>query len=222
MISVRHLSLRPWVTDVSFDVAAGEVFGLLGANGAGKTTTVECLLGLRRFGMGELSIAGAPAGSIAARAATGAVLQATALQDKVTPIEALRMYAAFHARPLGIEALLARFGLTDKRVAAYDTLSGGQKQRLHLALAFVGDPRVLVLDEPAAGLDIAARRTLHDDIAAAKAEGRAVLLTTHDMDEARSLCDRVAVLAKGEMVATGAPRDLALETLILNDLSGDA
>lgn len=215
MISVRHLSLRPWVQDVSFDVAAGEVFGLLGANGAGKTTTVECLLGLRRFGEGELTIAGEAAGSVAARATTGAVLQATALQDKVTPREALALYAAFHARPLGADALLKRFGLTDKRDAAYETLSGGQKQRLHLALSFIGDPLALVLDEPTAGLDVAARRTLHDDIRAAKAEGRAVLITTHDMDEARSLCDRVAVMAGGRIVAAGVPAALALEDLIL-------
>jgi ABC-2 type transport system ATP-binding protein len=215
MISIRHLSLRPWVQDVSFDVAAGEVFGLLGANGAGKTTTVECLLGLRRFGEGRLTVAGEATGSVAARAATGAVLQATALQDKVTPREALALYAAFHARPLGVETLLTRFGLTQKRDAAYETLSGGQKQRLQLALAFIGDPKVLVLDEPTAGLDVAARRALHEDIAAAKAEGRAVLITTHDMDEARALCDRVAVMAGGRIVATGLPGALALEHLIL-------
>lgn len=215
MISVQHLSLRPWVQDVSFDVAAGEVFGLLGANGAGKTTTAECLLGLRRFREGALTIAGAPAGSVAARAATGAVLQATALQDKVTPAEALAMYAAFHKKPLGVETLLTRFGLTEKRNAAYETLSGGQKQRLQLALSFIGDPRVLVLDEPTAGLDVAARRTLHDDIRAARGEGRAVLITTHDMDEARSLCDSVAVMAGGRIIATGAPTALALEHLIL-------
>ncbi len=197
------------VRDVSFEVVGGEVFGLLGANGAGKTTVVECVLGLARADAGTITIGGEAAGSIAARAKVGAVLQATGLQDKITPREALATYSnlSFPGKR-DSNFLLQRFGLTQKADAHYDTLSGGQKQRLALALAFLGDPRLLVLDEPTAGLDEAARAALHADIRAARAEGRAVLLTTHDRTEARALCDRVAMMEAGVIVKQGAPGDL--------------
>jgi ABC-2 type transport system ATP-binding protein len=147
------------------------------------------------------------------------VLQATGLQDKITPREALDLFAAFHAAPLKTDVLLARFGLAEKAHAAFETLSGGQKQRLALALAFVGDPQVLLLDEPTAGLDPQMRREVQDHIRAMKDNGRAVLLATHDMEEAERLCDRVAVIARGLIVATGAPRALmaggSLEDVIL-------
>ena len=197
------------VRDVSFDVAGGEVFGLLGPNGAGKTSVVECILGLTRADGGTITIGGDAAGSIAARAMTGAVLQATGLQDKITPREALATYANLSfPRKRESSFLLDRFGLTEKADAYYETLSGGQKQRLALALAFLGDPRLLVLDEPTTGLDVAARATLHADIRAARGEGRAILLTTHDMAEARELCDRVAVMAQGAIVKAGAAGDV--------------
>jgi ABC-2 type transport system ATP-binding protein len=196
------------VRGVSFDIAGGEVLGLLGPNGAGKTTVVECALGLTHPDAGSVTIGGAPAGSIAARAMTGVVLQATGLQDKITPHEALRAYGSFYPDPDKTEALLGRFGLNDKADAYYDTLSGGQKQRLALALAFLGDPRLLVLDEPTSGLDGAARTALHADIRAARAEGRAILLTTHDMAEARALCDRVLVMEQGAIVVQGAPGEV--------------
>ena len=197
------------VRGVSFDIAGGEVLGLLGPNGAGKTTVVDCILGLTRADGGSITINGAAAGSIAARAMTGAVLQATGLQDKITPREALATYAQLSLpRKRESNFLLERFGLQDKANAYYDTLSGGQKQRLALALAFLGDPKLLVLDEPTAGLDVAARLALHADIRTARDEGRAILLTTHDMAEACELSDRVAVMEQGAIVKQGAPGDV--------------
>ena len=207
------------VRGISFEVAAGEIFGLLGPNGAGKTTTLESILGLITPDNGRIEICGARSDAHAARARTGAVLQATGLQDKITPREAMNLFGVFHAAPLKTDALLARFGLTQKADAAFETLSGGQKQRLALALAFAGDPQVLLLDEPTAGLDPQMRREVQDHIRATKDNGRAVLLATHDMEEAERLCDRVAVIAGGHIVATGAPRDLmaggSLEDVIL-------
>ena len=209
------------VDGISFEIAAGEIFGLLGPNGAGKTTTLESILGLIVPDDGRIEICGMDArkDSRMARAKTGAVLQATGLQDKITPREALDLFAVFHAAPLKTDALLARFGLVEKADAAFETLSGGQKQRLALALAFVGDPQVLLLDEPTAGLDPQMRREVQDHIRAMKDIGRAVLLATHDMEEAMRLCDRVAVIAGGRIVATGAPRELmaggSLEDVIL-------
>jgi ABC-2 type transport system ATP-binding protein len=197
------------VRDVSFEIAAGEVLGLLGPNGAGKTTLVECILGLTRADSGTVTIGGEAAGSIAARALTGAVLQATGLQDKITPREALATYSHLSfPRKRESNFLLDRFGLAEKADAHYDTLSGGQKQRLALALAFLGDPRLLVLDEPTAGLDEAARAALHADIRTARDEGRAILLATHDRSEARALCDRVIVMEQGAIIAQGAPGDV--------------
>jgi ABC-2 type transport system ATP-binding protein len=209
MLDVRGLAKRfgavTAIADVSLKVGAGEVLGLLGPNGAGKTTTVDCILGLLTPDAGSVAICGlAPR---KARAKFGAVLQATGLPDKITPREALDAFSVLHKAPVG--NLLERFGLAEKANAHYDTLSGGQQQRLALALAFIGDPKLLVLDEPTAGLDIQARRSLHDDIRAARAEGRAVLLTTHDMAEAQALCDRIAVIAHGRIVAAGTPDEMA-------------
>lgn len=217
-LTVKDLSRRYGVVqaveDVSFAVAPGEIFGLLGPNGAGKTTIVDCILGLSAPDVGRIQICGidARAQGLAARAKIGAVLQATGLQDKITPREALTLFAVFYPAPLKTNALLERFGLGDKENAAYETLSGGQKQRLALALAFVGDPQVLVLDEPTTGLDPQMRRDLHGHIRALKQDGRAVLLTTHDMGEAEQLCDRVAVIANGRVLATASPRELTAKS----------
>jgi ABC-2 type transport system ATP-binding protein len=198
------------VDGISFEVGAGEIFGLLGPNGAGKTTTLECILGLGRADAGRIAICGQDvrANPRDASARIGAVLQATGLQDKISPREALDLFRSFYSRPLATDDLIARFGLREKQNAAYDTLSGGQKQRLALALAFVGDPQVFVLDEPTAGLDPQMRREVQDHIRAMKDAGRAVLLATHDMDEAERLCDRLAVIAGGRIVATGTPQEL--------------
>ena len=213
-VAVRNLSKvyggLAAVAGVSFEIAAGEIFGLLGPNGAGKTTTVESLVGLVRPDAGEIEICGVDARRQpgAARASIGVALQTTGLQDKIRPREALDLFGGFYRKPLATGLLLERFGLTAKADAAYDTLSGGQRQRLALALAFVNDPQALFLDEPAAGLDPQMRRELHDHIREIRADGRAVLLTTHDMDEAERLCDRVAVIDAGRIVAQGPPADL--------------
>jgi ABC-2 type transport system ATP-binding protein len=227
-LSRRHGAVQ--VADgISFAIAAGEVFGLLGPNGAGKTTTIECLLGLVRPDAGSVDVCGvdALARPQEARAKIGAVLQATGLSDKITPREVLDVFGAFYLAPVKSNALLDRFGLREKQDAAYDTLSGGQKQRLALALAFVGDPQLLVLDEPTTGLDVQMRRELHEHIREIRAAGRAVLLATHDMDEAAQLCDQLAVIAGGRIVATGTPAELiagsggSLEEVILK-LTGGA
>src|ERR1700749_2897346 len=150
---------------ISFEVAAGEVFGLLGPNGAGKTTTLESILGLVRPDAGRIEIEG-DTDLASARAKVGAVLQATGLPDKITPREALTVFGAFYPAPLGAQVLLERFGLAKKADMAFDTLSGGQKQRAALALAFAGNPRRLLLDEPPTGLDPQMRREVQDHIAA--------------------------------------------------------
>ena len=216
-IAVKDLSRRYGAVraadGISFEVEAGEIFGLLGPNGAGKTTTLECILGLIRPDQGRIEICGIDAHSRPrqAREKIGAVLQATGLQDKITPREALDLFAAFYPAPLGSDALLQRFGLVEKAETAFETLSGGQKQRLALALAFVGNPQTLVLDEPTAGLDPQIRREVQDHIRALKDNGRAILLSTHDMDEAEQLCDRIGVIAGGKIAAIGTPHDLMAE-----------
>ena len=211
-IAVQGLSHRysgvQAVDGVSLEVAPGEIFGLLGPNGAGKTTTLESILGLTTPDQGRIEICGIDARERQAREKVGAVLQATGLQDKITPREALDLFASFYASPLKSDALLQRFGLVEKAGAAFESLSGGQKQRLALALAFVGNPQALVLDEPTAGLDPQIRREVQDHVRVLRDNGRAVLLSTHDMDEAEQLCDRIAVIAAGKIVACGTPRDL--------------
>jgi len=198
------------VDGVSFEVEPGQIFGLLGPNGAGKTTTVECLLGLREPDEGAIAICGIDARRRprAVKQKVGAALQTTALQDKITPREALALYGGFYATPSPPGTLLERFHLTDKADTPFDTLSGGQRQRLALALAFVHQPDVVLLDEPTAGLDPQARRDLHDDILRMKADGHTVLLTTHHLDEAELLCDRIAIIARGRLIAVGSPQDL--------------
>jgi ABC-2 type transport system ATP-binding protein len=213
-VSVAGLAKRYGATDavadISFDVPAGCIFGLLGPNGAGKTTTLECLLGLRCPDLGAIHIHGidALADPTRAKLLTGAQLQAAALQDKLTPRQALDLFAAFYPNPYASAELLARFDLADKADAPFSTLSGGQRQRLFLALALVNRPSLLVLDEPTAGLDPQARRTLRALIADFRAEGRTVLLSTHDLEEAAQLCDRVAIVDRGRLIANAPPADL--------------
>jgi len=198
------------VDGVSFEIRSGEIFGLIGPNGAGKTTTVECLVGLRQPDEGRIEIYGVDARRHPrdVKRRIGAALQTTALQDRITPREALDLFGAFYGSRVPPDQLLQRFGLTEARDQAFDTLSGGQKQRLALALAFVNNPEVVVLDEPTAGLDPRVRRDLRDEIARMRDDGRTVLLTTHDLEEAELLCDRVAVINQGRIVATGVPREL--------------
>jgi ABC-2 type transport system ATP-binding protein len=207
---VKTYGLIRAVDSVSLQVFPGEIFGLLGPNGAGKTSLLECALGLRAADSGSVQIAGLDARQhpAAVKRAIGAVLQSTALQDAITPREALDLFAAFYRRPIPTSLLLERFSLAGKADARFETLSGGQRQRLALALAFVNDPTLLFLDEPTSGLDAQVRRDLHYAIRQFRAEGRSVLLTTHYIEEAHALCDRIAILHQGRIVATGTPDEL--------------
>jgi len=217
-VSVRNLRKRygsvAAVEGVSFDVEAGEIFGLLGPNGAGKTTTIECVIGLRDADEGDITVCGIDARRRPrdVKRKIGAALQTTALQDKITAREAIALFGALHGMTAAPDRLLERFDLIDKADASFDTLSGGQRQRLALALAFVNAPEVVVLDEPTAGLDAHARRQLHSEIARFKQDGCAVLFSTHDMDEAQQLCDRVAIMNLGRIAATGTPAELIAES----------
>ena len=195
---------------VSFEIERGEIFGLLGPNGSGKTTTLECIIGLREPDRGEISVAGIDARRQprAAKRHIGAVLQTTSLQDKITPREALTLFASFYAEAARASELLQRFALVDKADAPFESLSGGQRQRLALALAFVSKPELVFLDEPTTGLDPQSRRELHAEIARMKTDGHTVLLTTHYIDEAEQLCDRIAIIDRGKIIATGTPHAL--------------
>lgn len=213
-VIVRDLTKRygrvEAVRGVTFNINSGEIFGLLGPNGAGKTSTLECLIGLREPDGGAVEICGVDArrSPQEAKQKIGVALQTTALQDQITPREALRLFGSFYRERLEAEPLLERFALTAKADARFDTLSGGQRQRLALALAFVNRPQLVLLDEPTTGLDPQSRRELHAEIVRMKQEGYTVLLTTHYLDEAEQLCDRVAIIHGGRIVATGAPREL--------------
>jgi ABC-2 type transport system ATP-binding protein len=198
------------VRGVDFEVADGEVFGLLGPNGAGKTTTIECIIGLRQPDGGQIELCGidALASPKSVKQLTGVALQSTFLQDKITPREALKLFGSFYAKRADVNMLLDRFSLVEKADATFDTLSGGQRQRLALALAFVNEPQVLFLDEPTTGLDPQSRRDLHADILQMRKEGRTVVLTTHYIEEAHLLCDRLAIIDHGKVIAMGKPDDL--------------
>ncbi len=213
-VAVRDLAKRygpvEAVRGVSFEVAAGEIFGLLGPNGAGKTTTLECILGLRRPDAGAIALGGVDAIARPGQAKqfVGAQLQDAALQDKITPRQALALFAAFYPAPAGVEELIGRFALTAKADAPFDSLSSGQRRRLFLALAFVNRPQLVVLDEPTAGLDPQARRRLHRIIDGVRAAGQTVLLSTHDLAEAHHLCDRIGILDGGRLIAVARPAEL--------------
>jgi len=198
------------VSGVGFEVGAGRIFGLLGPNGAGKTTTLECVLGLRRPDGGSIHIHGFDlrTQAIQAKLLVGAQLQAATLQDKITPRQALDLFGSFYPQSFSSDELLGRFDLEAKADAFFATLSGGQRQRLFLALALVNRPALLVLDEPTAGLDPQARRKLRALIREIQAEGRTVLLSTHDLEEAGQLCDQIAILDGGRIIAVAPPAEL--------------
>ena len=202
---------------VSFEIEDGEIFGLIGPNGAGKTTTLECIIGLREPDSGEIRVCGLDARlqSSEVREKIGAALQTTALQDRITPREALDLFGSFYRDRVSPESLLERFSLTLKADAPFDTLSGGQRQRLALALAFVNRPELVFLDEPTTGLDPQSRRELQGEIARMKQEGYTVLLTTHAIDDAERLCDRVAIMDHGRVIAVGTPRELVAGSVAL-------
>jgi len=214
VIRVENLTKRygdvEAVRGVSFSVNEGEVFGLLGPNGAGKTSTIEILEGLRNADSGTATVCGYdPATDAdALKHEIGAALQSTALPDKLRVMEALKLFASFYKRHKQPEELLKRFGLEEKRNAFYSQLSGGQKQRLALAIALINDPQVIFLDEPTAGLDPQVRREIYDIIEELRRDKKTIVLTTHYIEEAERLCDRVAIVDHGKVIKEGTPSQL--------------
>lgn len=198
------------VVDVSFEVGRGEVLGILGPNGSGKTTTVECLQGLRHADGGEITVLGLdPRTQVAAlRRVVGSQLQDSALPDRLRVAEAVRLFASVGDHEADIDALLADWGLTAKRSAAFGSLSGGQRQRLFIALALVNRPRLVFLDEMTTGLDPEARREAWRLVERLRDLGTTVVLVTHFLDEAERLCDRLVVVRGGRVVASGTPAEL--------------
>jgi ABC-2 type transport system ATP-binding protein len=207
---VKRYGGRTVVDNVSMVVAAGEIVALLGPNGAGKTTTVESIEGLRRPDGGMVRVLGADpwAAGRSHRARVGVLLQDGGFDIRARPLETLRQYAAFHAAPLDAVDLLERVGLTAVAGTPYRRLSGGERQRLGLAVALIGRPAVLLLDEPTAGMDPEARAVARDLIAAERDRGVAILVTSHDLVDVERLADRVAVMVAGRLVATGTVADL--------------
>ena len=203
------------VRGIDFEVAPGEVFGLLGPNGAGKTTTVEILEGLRPRTSGDVKVLGYdPAVQVKdLKDRIGVCLQSTNLPDKITVREALALFQSFYSRSTDIDSLIDRLQLSEKRNAYYQTLSGGQKQRVALALALVNDPQLVFLDEPTTGLDPQVRLEIHSLIGELRDAKRTILITTHYIEEAERLCDRVAIIDQGKIIALGTPREIQARTL---------
>ncbi len=214
------------VDEVSFEVREGEIFGMVGPNGAGKTTTIECLEGLRKPDQGTVRVLGMDPqrDSQALRLHTGMQLQQSNLPDRMKVWEALDLYASFYPKAADWKALMSQLGLDEKRNAAFAKLSGGQKQRLFVALALLPDPQLVFLDELTTGLDPQARHTIWDLVSDVRSRGKTVLLTTHFMEEAERLCDRVAILDHGCIVALDTPaaliRSLRAEERVIFTLEG--
>jgi ABC-2 type transport system ATP-binding protein len=198
------------VDEVSFEIYAGEIFGMVEPNGAGKTTTTECIEGLRHPDGGSIQVFGMNPqnGGYALRERIGVQLQTSALQERIKVWEALDLFAAFYATPVDTETLLEQMGLADKRNAKFGKLSGGQKQRLFIALALINNPELVFLDELTTGLDPQARHAMWDMVRGIRNQGKAVFLTTHFMEEAERLCDRVAIMDRGKIVALDTPENL--------------
>ena len=198
------------VRGIDFEIRAGEVFGLLGPNGAGKTTTVEILEGYRARDGGTVEVLGEDPqrAGLDWRDRIGVVLQSSAMYPNLSVVESLELFAGYYREPLDVDRVVGLVGLEEKRGARVRTLSGGQKRRLDLGLGLIGDPEVLFLDEPTTGFDPAARRAAWEVIRSLRALGKTILLTTHYLDEAESLADRVAVLREGRIAAIGRPEDL--------------
>ena len=198
------------VGGIDFEVERGEVFGLLGPNGAGKTTTVEILEGYRKRDGGEVEVLGVDPARAGGewREQIGVVLQSSAMYETLTPTEMLRLFAGYYREPRPVDEVIELVGLQEKRNDRVRRLSGGQRRRLDLGLALVGDPELIFLDEPTTGFDPAARRRAWETIRGLRGLGKTILLTTHYLDEAEQLADRVAVLAHGQIVASGAPAEL--------------
>jgi ABC-2 type transport system ATP-binding protein len=198
------------VREIDFEVQRGEVFGLLGPNGAGKTTTVEVLEGYRKRDGGEVEVLGVDPAAARGdwRERIGVVLQSSAMYETLTTAEMLRLFAGYYESPRPVDEVVELVGLQDKRDERVRRLSGGQRRRLDLGLALVGDPELIFLDEPTTGFDPRARRQAWETIRGLRGLGKTILLTTHYLDEAEQLADRVAVLSHGRIVASGAPAEL--------------
>ncbi len=203
------------VRGIDFEVPTGAVFGLLGPNGAGKTTTVEILEGLRLRSAGDVKVLGYDPGVDTKRLKDriGVCLQHTNLPDKITVRESLALFGAFYSRGIDQDALLDRLQLGEKKNAYYTSLSGGQKQRVALALAMVNDPALLFLDEPTTGLDPQVRQEIHSLIRELRDAKRTIVLTTHYIEEAERLCDLIAIVDEGKIIAMGTPREIQAKTL---------
>ncbi|MFP5342700.1 MAG: ABC transporter ATP-binding protein [Candidatus Limnocylindria bacterium] len=216
---VRRYGPRTVVDGLSFTVDAGEILAILGPNGAGKTTTVETIEGLRRADAGSVRVLGADPWDASPdhRARVGVLLQDGGFDIRARPLETLRQYAAFHAAPLDPARLLERVGLTAAARTPYRRLSGGERQRLGLAVALVGRPSVLILDEPTAGMDPEARAVARELVTAERERGVAIVLTSHDLVDVERLADRVLILADGRVVAAGTVGELTLPGETLED-----
>ena len=199
------------VDDVHFSVRRGEIFGIIGPNGAGKTTTVECIQGLRRPTGGHIRLLGVDVAEHPEQLKhrIGSQLQESALPDRMKVWEALDLFSSLAPGGLDWREVMEKWGLTDKAKSSFASLSGGQRQRLFIALALVNDPEVVFLDELTHGLDPIARRVAWELVRTVRDRGATVVLVTHDMDEAEQLCDRVAVIAGGRLIALGTPREIA-------------
>jgi ABC-2 type transport system ATP-binding protein len=214
------------VEEISFEVQEGEIFGMVGPNGAGKTTTIECLEGLRRPDSGKVRVLGMDPQSQGQvlRERTGMQLQQSNLPDRMKVWEALDLYAAFYPRAADWKTLLDQLGLEEKRNAYFSKLSGGQKQRLFIALALLPDPQLVFLDELTTGLDPQARHSIWDLVQDVRSRGKTVLLTTHFMEEAEKLCDRLAIIDHGKIVALDSPaaliRQLGAEERVVFSVEG--
>jgi ABC-2 type transport system ATP-binding protein len=208
------------VKGVDFEIQPGEVFGLLGPNGAGKTSTVEILEGLRPRTGGDVTVLGFDPDKQKEKLKDriGVCLQATNLPDKMRVHEALELFASFYTRNVNPTELLRRLQLQDKHDAYYTTLSGGQKQRLALALALLNDPALLFLDEPTTGLDPQVRAEIHLLLEELRNEKRTILLTTHYIEEAERLCDRVAIIDQGKIIALDTPRNLQQQSKVASSI----
>jgi ABC-2 type transport system ATP-binding protein len=198
------------VDEVSFEVQSGEIFGLIGPNGAGKTTTMECVEGLRTPDRGAISVFGLDPRRHATtlQERIGVQLQEAQLQKRIKVREAVSFWASLYRTPVNGDRLIEQLGLTDKRNAWFMTLSGGQKQRLFIGLALINDPELVFLDELTTGLDPQARRAIWDLVRSIRARGKTVFLTTHLMEEAERLCDRVAIIDHGRIIDIGSPAEL--------------
>ena len=219
-IEVRNLRKRygdfEALRGIDIEVRRGEVFGLLGPNGAGKTTTVEILEGYRERTSGEVSVLGFDPGvrSMALRRQIGIVLQSGGIYSHITPREALRHFASFYPSPRDVEEVLSLAGLEGQADVRSRKLSGGQLRRLDFALALVGDPELIFLDEPTTGFDPAARRSAWGTVRSLRDLGKTVLLTTHYLEEAQALADRVAIVKDGTVLAIGPPRELGVDAKV--------